>query len=470
MRLQNVMRMPDVIDLQNVSFQFPESEKPLFSRLDFHVKQGEKVVITGPSGCGKSSLLYLLNRLYPANCDGILSGSVTLFGRDASEYEPGEINKRIATVFQDPDSQFCMPTVEEELTFTLENAKVPAGEMDQRITAVLEETGLSDFRHAVIQTLSGGQKQRVATACAWIMEPDILLLDEPLTHLDPVTAKEFVAWLNKLHASRDLTVVAIDHQVALWDGFFDREWQMEAPKQERPQVLRQVSSEAAVSLEVHELAVSPILSPVSFSLKEGSIGVLAGPNGSGKSTLLKALCGLKSTGGSVKPDRIGYVPQSPEFLFLTKSVREELAFGGGSNVDQMLERLYLNEVADAHPFAVSHGQKRRVAIGAMLCDGRPVIVMDEPTAGQDAAALQELESLLVEQASEGVTFLIVTHDMNFAARVADQVLLLREGQLTGIFTPEKVWQDEKLLCEHRLLPPAGGERYAAVASPHESFC
>ncbi|WP_322419842.1 ABC transporter ATP-binding protein [Jeotgalibacillus haloalkalitolerans] len=458
--------MHNVISLQDVSFRFPDDELPVFKNVDFNIRAGERVVITGPSGCGKSSLLYLLNRLYPENCDGIVTGQIELFGKAAADYEPGEINHRIATVFQDPDSQFCMQTVEEELAFTLENVKVPASEISGRIQEVLRETGLEDFRDSVIQTLSGGQKQRVATACAWVLEPEVLLLDEPLTHLDPVTAREFVKWLRDLHDTGNLTVIAIDHQVALWGDFFDREWQMTASKQVEASVARKPVQSDQILLSAEKLAVEPIVSPVTFSLKKGEIAVLAGPNGSGKSTLLKALCGLKSTGGTVQPKRIGYVPQSPEFLFLTKSVREELSFGGGQSVEDMLERLYLTVVSESNPFAISHGQKRRTAIGAMLCDGRPVIVMDEPTAGQDKAALRELENLIVSRANEGITFLIVTHDMNFADRVADSLLLLHEGSLSGPFNPRAVWQDQQLLEQHRLCPPYGGDVHD---QPHESF-
>lgn len=460
------MRMHNVISLQNVSFRFPDDAEPVFEQLNFEVKAGERVVITGPSGCGKSTLLYLLNRLYPENCDGIISGQVDLFGKAASDYAPGEINQRIATVFQDPDSQFCMQTVEEELAFTLENVGVPSDKINDRIEKVLQETGLESFRDSVIQTLSGGQKQRVATACAWVLEPEILLLDEPLTHLDPVTAQEFVAWLRGLHESRDLTVVAIDHQVDLWDGFFDREWQMTASKPVEQAITREPIQTAQVAMTAKNLTVDPIVSPASFSLKKGEIAVLAGPNGSGKSTLLKALCGLKSTGGQVEPKRIGYVPQSPEFLFLTKSVREELLFGGGQGADKILKHLYLEEVSESNPFAVSHGQKRRTAIGAMLCDGRPVIVMDEPTAGQDKAALRELENLIMARANEGITFLIVTHDMDFADRVADLLLLLHKGSLSGPYRPQTVWQNRQLLQQHRLCPPSGGELHD---QPYESF-
>lgn len=187
-----------VMNLSHVTFRFPEDDKPILQDVSFTIRQGERIVITGPSGSGKSTLLYLMNRLYPASCDGILSGDITLWGKNHADYLPGEVNARIATVFQDPDSQFCMPTVEEEMAFTLENLNVPRVDMEKRIVEALDATRLTHLRHTLIQTLSGGMKQRVATACAVLMKPEVLLLDEPLSHLDPLTAQEYVAWLDEL--------------------------------------------------------------------------------------------------------------------------------------------------------------------------------------------------------------------------------------------------------------------------------
>ena len=427
-----------------------------FSKI-FHFpwKEEKEVVITGPSGCGKTTMLYLCNRLYPENCDGIVEGTVTLFDKDSVSYKPGEVNHRIATVFQDPDAQFCMHTVEEELAFTLENLNVNRAEMDARIENVLELTGLTDFRHSVIQQLSGGEKQRIATACALIMEPEVLLLDEPISHLDPYTAKQFISWLDELQKKRSLTILAIEHRLDVWGDFFDREIQLEQTICRNPLHKRVSSKQKHLSLDVHQVSTKSFLKEVSFTLNKGEVAVLAGPNGSGKSTLLKALCGLIPASGTVRPTHLGYVPQSPEFLFVTKTVRDEIAFGGGSDVDELLDRLHLKAVSDSHPFAVSHGQKRRVAIASMLCDGREVILMDEPTSGQDAASLVELFRLIDERAREGTTFLIVTHDMEFAFQAADSILLMKNGALTGKFEASQVWGDENILAEHHLLQPKG---------------
>ncbi|ANU10808.1 ABC transporter [Planococcus antarcticus DSM 14505] len=469
----------EIFSLKGLSFRFPEDEEKTLRDLSFSVSRGEKLVISGPSGCGKSTLLYLLNRLYPDNCDGSIDGEILLFGKSASDYAPGEINHRVATVFQDPDSQFCMPTVEEELAFTLENLHTPFEEMDPRIEVVLELTSLTHLRKAVIQSLSGGIKQRIATACALIMNPEVLLLDEPLSHLDPYTAKQFVDWLEELQLKSRLTIVAVEHRLSSWGFFFEREIQLDGggrlvddnPFITREPVLfpqRQHAMQETTALRADELSVTTkerqLLSPLSFSVERGEIVVIAGPNGSGKSTLVKSLCGIyKKTTGMVESDGIGYVPQSPEYLFLTQKVDQEVAYSGASSgleLAGLMTSLRLEEIGEAHPFAISHGQKRRVAIAAMLADKRPVLLMDEPTSGQDTAALLELFELIDQRSRQGTTFLIVTHDMEFAASLADSVLLIKDGQLTGKFAAEDVWSSEELLASHNLLPPKGVARLA----------
>lgn len=474
------MPVPEpIFRLDGFSFSFPESKRPTLSKLTFSIHPKERIAITGPSGCGKSTLLYVLNRLYPHNCDGETSGSARLFGRPAQQYEPGEANRKVATVFQDPDSQFCMPTVEEELAFTLENLQVPPEEMPQRIDRILHLTGLDGIRHGIIQTFSGGMKQRIATACALIMEPECLLLDEPLAHLDPLTAKEFVAWLDQLQQESGFALVAVEHRLELWGGFFYREISLSengtllndgvfkiraaTPLPKRETAKRQEVLFESVDISVMR-ASKPIVQNACLELHCGEVTVIAGPNGSGKSTLLKALCGMvKRDGGTISGELAGFVPQSPEQLFLTKSVEEELSYSGNSSlkdVQQLLEALYLKPIAGAHPFSISHGQKRRVAIGAMLADRRKVLLLDEPTAGQDLKSLAELQRQIVERAKEGCALVVVTHDMNFALSIADTVRLMKDGRLSGPFKPRDLFADPGLLTEHRLYLPTQEDAYA----------
>lgn len=469
------MQVPEtILAMKDVFFRYPDDGHQTLSSITFSITRGERVAISGPSGSGKSTLLYLLNRLYPLNCDGIVEGEIELFGKASEHYAPGEINRRIATVFQDPDAQFCMPTVEEELAFTLENMKTPAKDMEERIDRVLELTGLSHLKHVNIQTLSGGMKQRVATACALVMDPEVLLLDEPISYLDPLTAKEFISWLDLLQQRFELTIIAVEHRLDSWGNFFDREIVIDAtgkitsdrdfiPHETLHYPARTKSVRDEESLFADGLSVKikdkTLLHPLSFESKKGECIVIAGPNGSGKSTLVKALCGVhKKDAGKVSTHACGYVPQSPEFLFLTPSVSREIAFSGTSSqgeLNQLMNSLRLAEIAEHNPFAVSHGQKRRVAIGAMLADKRHILFLDEPTSGQDQRALLELFHLIEERLLSGDTFFIVTHDMEFAASVADSVLLLKAGRMTGMFRAEQIWKDADLLAEHNLLPPKG---------------
>lgn len=470
-----------IIDFNEVTFRFPEDQIPIFTGVSFSIEAGERVVLFGPSGCGKSTLLYLMNRLYPSNCDGVLAGSITLFNTDATTYQPGEINQRIATVFQDPESQFCMPTVEQEMAFTLENfSHISRPEMESRITSTLSALGLTHLRNATIQTLSGGMKQRVATACALLMEPEVLLLDEPLAHLDPFTAQQYVQWLNELQVSQSMTIVVVEHRLDLWGDFFNRAIHVTSsnafsteysPLRSAIVFPKRTSSlEEEIIFEAHQISVTiknqKLLQNVSLQLRRGEIAVLAGPNGSGKSTFLKTICGIynKSQGNITCVGQLpGYVPQSPEHLFVTQRVSKEIRFSNHANqelISNIMKRLRLDEIQEAHPFSVSHGQKRRVAIGAMLADQRPVLLLDEPTSGQDATALQELFYLLDAQAKVGISILIVTHDMSFAKAIADTIYLMKDGELTGRFDNHHFWNQPALLSDHQLVAPVGDYSYA----------
>ena len=470
---------PVILEFNNVSFRFPEDDVPVLQNVSFTIQQGERVAITGPSGSGKSTLLYLINRLYPESCDGIISGAITLWEKEHGNYSPGEVNVRIATVFQDPDSQFCMPTVEDEMAFTLENLNVPRAEMEKRIVDALNATQLTHLRHSLIQTLSGGMKQRVATACAILMKPEVLLLDEPLAHLDPLTAKEYVIWLDQLQRMYGWTVVTVEHRLDSWGDFFSRRLKVlnggfvkQSDSTTAVPIVfnkRTTSITAKTVFEAQNISVemkgTELLKDVSIQLHSGEIAVLAGHNGSGKSTLLKAICGIMPmTKGSIVSEGIlpGYVPQSPEHLFVTQRVEDEILFSKAAVpqlVDDIMQRLRLVQIRDSHPFAISHGQKRRTAIAAMLAEKRPLLLLDEPTSGQDEAALHELHHLIHARANEGLAILIVTHDMEFAASVADTVFLLNKGQLTGRYNAMDVWKNETLLREHSLLPPVGGVLY-----------
>lgn len=439
-----------MVEAERLSFRYPDKPSDVLTDITLRLTDG-RTLITGASGSGKSTLFALMNRLYPDNCDGIVMGRLYLFDRSFETYGAGEVNRRVGTVFQDPDSQFVMQTVEEELIFTLENFQVEREEMMERVVTILEELRLIDFRHRTIHDLSGGEKQQIAVACALIGRPEWLLLDEPLAHLDPDTAHRFVRWLDNV--AQTVNLVVIEHRPHIWGDFFDRQVELVNGhiESDAPFVVRQDYSFMPIKArrETEMLFHVPLVKQKSFELAAsditidgGDVVAILGRNGSGKSTWLKSLARHHR--------EVGLVPQSPAHLFVTSDVTRELAYGHNRPIEDMLTRLGLNQLRDVHPLSLSHGQKRRLAIGVMMLSDKQLIAFDEPTAGQDETSLRALHALIAEHVQAGQTVLFVTHDLSFA-RAANTYYLMRDGKLSGPYD-SSLWDDIELLRAHGLLP------------------
>lgn len=441
-----------MVETDSLSFRFPESKGTILEDVTLSIRPG-RTILTGASGSGKSTLLALFNRLYPENCDGILEGRLELFGRSYDDYAPGEINQQVGTVFQDPDTQFVMERVEEELIFTLENLQTQVEVIDQRVTEILESLQLTDYRNRLIDSLSGGEKQRIAVACAMIGQPEWLLLDEPLTHLDPVTANQFVDWLEHLD---DVNIIVVEHRAHLWGDFFDWHIELDQGRIIRNEPFRAIDDftftpSRATQKDGQRYVVDAVkrdsfrLKGVTFQARIGEVIAILGPNGSGKSTFLRSLTECDR--------RVGLVPQSPEHLFFMNSVEQELQFGHNESIDIVLEDLSLEDKRSLHPLSLSHGQKRRLAVGIQLLSNKQLLAFDEPTAGQDEPSLHALERLMKRHAEKGQTILFVTHDLSFA-NIANTFYLMKDGILSGPFGQE-LWEYTERLREYRL---AGGRQ------------
>ncbi|UTT44329.1 ABC transporter ATP-binding protein [Exiguobacterium aurantiacum] len=438
-----------MVEAEQLTFRYPNKASNVLTDIALRLTEG-RTLIAGASGSGKSTLFSLMNRLYPDNCDGIVTGRLHLFDRSYETYAAGEVNRRVGTVFQDPDSQFVMQTVEEELIFTLENVAVARNEMMGRVATILEELQLTDYRHRTIHDLSGGEKQQIAVACALIGRPEWLLLDEPLAHLDPETAKRFVQWLDDVAWS--VNVVVIEHRPFIWDDFFDREVELvngrisyDGPFIARPDY---TFSPVKVTKGNDMLFHVPQFNTKKFQLAasklkvaEGEVIAVLGRNGSGKSTWLKSL--------AREHREVGLVPQSPAHLFVTSDVTRELAYGHNLPIEDILTRLGLGPVRNDHPLSLSHGQKRRLAIGVMMLSNKRLIAFDEPTAGQDEVSLRALYELIAERVRAGQTVLFVTHDLSFA-RIASTYYLMCDGDLSGPYDAS-LWDEPELLRSHGLL-------------------
>jgi energy-coupling factor transport system ATP-binding protein len=341
--------------------------------------------------------------------------------------------------------------------------------VDEALAAV----GFPYGRDRPTQALSGGEKQRLVLAGVLARRPGLLLLDEPTAQLDGPGAALVRAAVARVTADRSATTVVVDHDAAPWLPLVDRvvevvpgglvehppDWRpgvraagLELPRADPGPVL--LAADAAGY--TYRGSGTPALAPVSTHLQSGRALAVTGPNGTGKSTLALLLAGLRApTTGAVTatPElaaglrraphrwragelvtRIGTVFQNPEQQFLTGRLRDELALGplrsgeqaaaARATADDLLERLGLTAFADANPYTLSGGQQRRLSVATALATGPQVLVLDEPTFGQDATTWRELVTLLAEQRARGCAVALVTHDPDLVDVLADERLQL----------------------------------------------
>jgi energy-coupling factor transport system ATP-binding protein len=436
-----------------------------FTGVDLVVEPGERVLLTGASGAGKSTLVAAAAGILAA--EGIeFAGELTVDG-----LRPEAARGRIGLLAQDPDSQLVMTRPGDDVAFGLENAGLPPELIWPRVDEALASVGFRHGRDRPTQALSGGEKQRLVLAGALARRPGLLLLDEPTAQLDPQGAALVRQAVAQVAADRHTTLLVIDHDAGPWLPLVDRVVEL-APEglTEHGPDWRPTPRTAGLHLPAgadgpvlltaeaagftYRGTTEPALRPTDAVLTGGRALAGTGPNGTGKSTLALLLAGLRAptTGritaapglaagvrrGRVEPHRwragelvarIGTVFQHPEHQFLTGRLRDELALGplrsgarataARATADALLERLGLTAFAEANPFTLSGGQQRRLSVATALATSPRVLVLDEPTFGQDAATWRELVTLLAEQRAAGCALAVVTHDADLVAVLAD---------------------------------------------------
>ncbi|EFH81296.1 ABC transporter ATP-binding protein [Ktedonobacter racemifer] len=491
--------------------------------ISFTLPAGELLLIAGPSGSGKSTLIKCLNGLIPNSYKGVLSGEIQLQGHTTKGLKLRDLAHYIGTMLQDPDKQVVGSTVEQEIAFGLENLAVPRPEMRQRVRNALEQLHLERYQGRETFALSGGQRQQVAAAGILVMQPAIMLFDEPFANLDARAIDELEQLIANLQAE-GRTVVIVEHRVEealrlnpdkvllLHEGkqaFFGPTAQfleiadptqvklpveatlrtIPATAQPRDWLLQpitlgekdqQQATEPILRFEdVHYrygLFSEEILRGISFSVQRGETIALLGPNGSGKTTLVKQALGLlRPTKGRVSlyqddtrklsvaqlAARIGYVFQSPNAMLFAPSVTEEASFGPTNlgftkervqeAVQASLKALDVDAFEQRSPFSLSFGQQKRVTIASVLAMQSSILLLDEPTAGQDHRSYMNfMEHLRDLPGLDALLF--ITHDLDLALRFTKRVLLLKDGRLVADGVPLEVLSDAKLLDECNLRP------------------
>ncbi|WP_110933861.1 ABC transporter ATP-binding protein [Paenibacillus bouchesdurhonensis] len=485
--------------------KFPGEDRFVFKDLTIHVRQGEKVLLLGPSGSGKSTLLQVLS--------GIIPSLIEVPMRCQDLNQPASWG----FVFQDPDTQFCMPYVDEELAFVLENLAVPQSEMRGRMEEVLQAVGLKlPELHVQIDSLSQGMKQRLALASVLLSNPQVLFLDEPSALLDPEGREQI--WDTVKQISPDRTLIIVEHRIEEIADFVDRVilfgpegqllgqgtpqevfssyqselkefgiwypgvWEHFFTSPEGEALLEPVLPERPLSVPTEELLElsqfrglrygQPVIEVERASIAPGDFIAITGPNGAGKSSLLLSLMGLLSSEGTyllkgqpleqdvhgragkwrgrwkkrqkqVKQAArlISFVFQNPEFQFVAEEVGEEIAFSlrqegmpeeaVSEQVSKSLLTFGLEGLDHRHPYQLSLGQKRRLSVAGAVVLHKPILLLDEPTFGQDAVNTFAILRVCEELRRQGTAIVMVTHEEKIADIIATKRWEVREGSMVS---------------------------------------
>jgi len=211
-----------IIEAKGLTYTYPFAEKPAFKNIDLKIEKGEFILLTGPSGCGKTTLCRCLNGLIPHFYGGKLEGELTVAGLKTTEHAIYEIAKHVGLVFQNPENQLFALTVEKDVAFGLENLGVPRDEIRRRVDWALKITGIYELRDRAPFELSGGQQQRVAIASVLAMQPEIIVLDEPTSSLDPLSAKNILDVIHRLNKDLGITIILVEHRLDLASRYANR--------------------------------------------------------------------------------------------------------------------------------------------------------------------------------------------------------------------------------------------------------
>ncbi|WP_312353332.1 ABC transporter ATP-binding protein [Aminipila sp.] len=470
-----------MIEIKNVSFTYAGGKKDNgLSHINLNIRTGEILLICGESGCGKTTLTRLINGLIPYYYEGSLSGQVLIDGEDMSSKPLYETAKKVASVFQNPRTQFYNVETTSEIVFALENMGLPENEILSRLDQTNKNLKLQHLLNRSLFALSGGEKQKIACASADAINPEIVVLDEPSSNLDISTIQDLknivVQWKNA-----HKTVIVAEHRLYYLAPLADRILYMKNGKIQQEFTAKEfsrLSPQALLRMGLRSL--NPFsLKPEAFPNKEKSfisfknfnyaykrrtplqlnipslelpsneiIGII-GNNGAGKSTFARCLCGLdKSAQGKLTINNKNYatkqrrkltymVMQDVNHQLFTESILDEilLSMEGAApakeekTAQEVLQSLDLIDKQELHPMSLSGGEKQRVAIGSAIASHKEILIFDEPTSGLDYRHMLEVSDNLKSLQNLGKTIFIITHDPELIYKCCTYILFIHKGSV-----------------------------------------
>ncbi len=468
-------------------------------RLSFALEPGEALLLLGPSGSGKSSALKAIAGVIPFLEPGTVQGEVRLNGSRINSWDPASrALSGLCIAVQSPDDQLFNLTVLDEAMFGPLNKGLGLEEARAAALRALRIVEMDELRDRFVEELSGGQKQRLVIASLLAMEPKVLLLDEPLSQLDPKCSREVVEALMEVKKT-GASLVITEHRVSSVIGLADKVLVLDKGRPVfygDPKSAVEVMSRIGVrlpkpTLEARKESSNPggavavmknvcyrypsgavALKSASLEIMEGQVTAIVGCNGAGKSTLLKILVGeLEPSSGEVlvlgerprrlrgDPSKISYVPQNPDLCLVAPTVREEIALPlrrrglSPGIVEEVASRLRVKHLLDRPPHAASRGERLRIAVAAAVAPQPKLIVLDEPTTGQDERSVRAVMEELRRQAERGAAAVFTSHDMEVVAAYADRVVVMKDGMIIADGPPWRILRDQEVLDEAGLAVP-----------------
>lgn len=515
-----------ILEIKNLSFTYPNRTEKALDGIDLEIERGEFVVLCGESGCGKSTLLRLIKKQLRPN--GEKSGEVLYDGT-----EIGVLDERISVtdigfVMQNPDNQIVTDKVWHELAFGLESLGEETDEIRRRVAEICGFFGIGEWYRKRTSELSGGQKQLLNLASIMVMQPKILVLDEPTAQLDPIAASDFIATLRKINEELGVTVLLVEHRLeevfpiarkvvlmnrakimfcdtprnvckGLKDVDPEHKMLLGLPSGVRifnqlnglgdcPLTVREgkdylernfnniyrgydvkhedyACREKAIEIDEgyfrYEKDTPDVLNGLNLTVYKNEILCILGGNGAGKTTLLKIMSGLKRLyrgklriwgkklkeygGNTLYRRNVAGLPQNPQTLFVKNKLRDDLLEAakiiGYSQSDaekkltDVVNELGIDYLLESHPYDLSGGEQQKAAFAKILLMEPKIILLDEPTKGIDAYSKKVLADILYRLKSQGITVVMVTHDIEFAAEHADRCGMFFDGQIVSIANP-----------------------------------
>jgi energy-coupling factor transport system ATP-binding protein len=458
------------VEIKGFSYTYPGETTPALKDINLDIPQHAFIVIAGRSGSGKSTLGKALSGFLFHDEQPEYEGKIIVNQTDMTSIPLFNASKRVAYVQQNPEDQFCTLTVLDEIAFALENACLPPEVIEERIDQALAVVKGLDLKDRLLSTLSGGEKQKIAIASMLALGPDVLILDEPTSNLDPDATQHVFETLHGVRAQKNLTVIIIEHKLAQLMAFDPTFVYMDQgrivpqnPLNDIPPIHfstptnRHALHQTDPIVEISHLHVNlnrhPILEDINLSLYPGEFVALMGPNGSGKSTLLHTIMGFhkpergslvafgKDRGQfktSVLVNHVGFIFQNPDHQLFTQSVWDEatLTVKNLGLLDEPTEettRAYLSDIGLAdrlgdHPQRLSYGEKRRLNLVAVMLHNPQLLLIDEFLIGQDLPNAHQWMQLLKQYTLNGHTILLVNHHADLTQAYCDRVIFLDHGK------------------------------------------